>query len=299
MSEDISLLIDQYLNYLKVEKGLSKNTISSYSSDLAQFIDFIVKMKIKNVETVNKKNINSYIECLNKLKIKRTSLARKVTSIKNFFKYLIIENIITENPLLNIELPKSIRRLPNILSVEEVDSLLEKPNSQTLLGVRDKAILEILYGSGLRASELISLKLDSLNLNVGYIQAKGKGSKQRIVPIGDKGIECVNEYTKYVRPKLLNNKDSEYLFLNRLGKPMTRQQLWNLIKKYGLLANIPKRLTPHILRHSFATHLLERGADLRSVQSMLGHSDISTTQIYTHVSVKRLQEVHKKFHPRS
>jgi len=296
MRKKISLLIDQYLNYIKVEKGLSKNSISSYSTDLVQFSTVV---KDREAPTIVKNDIVQYIENLNSLGISRSSLARKIVAVRNFFRYLLSENLVKDNPLATIETPKASKKLPDTLSVENVLSLLEKPDTKTHIGLRDRAMLEILYGSGLRASELISLKLDSVNLNVGYIQAMGKGSKQRIVPLGDSGQSWVKRYMEEGRLKFLGNRESEYLFISRLAKPISRQQLWNLIKKYALLANIAKKLTPHTLRHSFATHLLERGADLRSVQTMLGHADISTTQIYTHVSVKHLQATHKKFHPRA
>lgn len=298
MPSDISILIDHYLNYLKVEKGLSKNTISSYSTDLSQFSSLMSDIGISEAAKITKKHALKFIERLYKDDILRSSLSRKVIAVRNFFKYMVFENMVKDNPFAAIETPKSFKKLPDVLSVEEIFLLLSKPDIKRPEGLRDKAMLEVLYGSGLRASELASLRLDSINRNVGFVQAFGKGSKQRIIPLGESALNSIDEYLKGSRPKLLKGRTNDHLFVSRRGKPISRQQIWNIIKRYGILANITKRLTPHTFRHSFATHLLERGADLRSVQSMLGHSDISTTQIYTHVSVKRLQEIHKKFHPR-
>ena len=299
MDKDLPLLIDQYLNYMKVEKGLSRNTISSYSTDLAQFLDFSSKNATGNVKKISKREAVNFIESLNKHGISRSSLARKIVAVRNFFKYLLNENLLSDNPFANVDTPRASKKLPDVLSFEEIEALLAIPDITKPQGLRDQAILEVMYGSGLRASELVNLKTDSINTNVGYIQALGKGSKQRIVPLGDTGLKSIDNYLREARAKFLKGKSSPFLFLNRKGNPMSRQYLWELIKKYGLKAKIMKRLTPHTLRHSFATHLLERGADLRSLQIMLGHSDISTTQIYTHVNIKRLQEVHKKFHPRA
>jgi integrase/recombinase XerD len=299
MTRPLPLLIDQYLNFLRVEKGLAKNSILSYSTDLAQFSNFCTQKKLESLENFSKKNAVDYIEFLNKRGISKSSLARKIVSVRNLFKYLVSENLLEDSAFGSIDSPKASKKLPDVLSFEEIESLLAKPDLSTPRGLRDKTILEVMYGSGLRASELIGLKLDSINPNVGFIQAYGKGSKQRIVPLGEAALKSIELYLKDSRPKFLKGRSSDFLFLSKNGRNMSRQNLWELIKKYGLLAGIGKRLTPHTLRHSFATHLLEGGADLRSVQTMLGHSDISTTQIYTHINIKRLREVHKKFHPRA
>lgn len=299
MKSDISPLIDQYLNYLKVEKGLARNSISSYSIDLSQFSEFAFENELEDVQNIKRSDIKNFISELSSLGISRSSLARKVIAVRNFFKYMIIENIIVQNPFIDIETPKIDKKLPDILTMQEIDLLMDGCDTNTKEGSRDRAMLEILYGSGLRASELINLKMDSINLNAGFIQTMGKGSKQRVIPLGDKGIQFVKRYIEKYRESFLRGKESQYLFLTRFSKPMTRQHLWSSLKKYATLTGITKPLTPHTLRHSFATHLLEGGADLRSVQSMLGHSDISTTQIYTHVSIKHLKDIHKKFHPRA
>jgi integrase/recombinase XerD len=226
------------------------------------------------------------------------SCARNLSSLKMFFRFLVSDGKIKNSPVRLLEAAKLSQRLPGILSRQEVESLLSQPNGSNPLGQRDKALMEILYATGLRVSELVNLKLSNVNLEAGYVRMMGKGSKERIVPMGSKALEVLKAYLSEGRPRLLKGRSSSYLFLNLRGNPLTRQGFWKVIKKYGRSAGIKKEITPHKLRHSFATHLLEGGADLRSVQIMLGHVDISTTQIYTHITRERLKQVHERYHPR-
>ena len=292
-------LLDQFLNYLTVERGLSPNTLDSYSRDLIKYLDYLSTKGIKDISKTSDLTIISFIATLKNGGLSNRSVARNLTSIKMFYKFLTEDHHINDNPTINIETPKRELRLPQVLSIEEVNVLLQKPDSSTSLGLRDAAFLELLYATGLRASEIISLALNDINLEAGYLIAYGKGSKERLIPIGEVAQNLIKKYLKNSRPTLLKNKQSHHLFTTRSGKSMTRQGFWKLIKKYALAAGIRKNITPHTLRHSFATHLLERGADLRSVQMMLGHSDISSTQIYTHVTTKRLKKIHNQYHPRS
>lgn len=292
-------LLDQFLNYLTVERGLSPNTLDSYSRDLIKYLDYLSTKGIKDISKTSDLTIISFIATLKNGGLSNRSVARNLTSIRMFYRFLTEDHHINNNPTLNIETPKRELRLPQVLSIEEVDVLLQKPDSSTSLGLRDAAFLELLYATGLRASEIISLALNDINLEAGYLIASGKGSKERLIPIGEVAQNLIKKYLKNSRPTLLKNKQSHHLFTTRSGKSMTRQGFWKLIKKYALATGIRKKITPHTLRHSFATHLLERGADLRSVQMMLGHADISSTQIYTHVTTERLKKIHNQYHPRS
>ena len=292
-------LLDQFLNYLVVEKGLSLNTLESYSRDLNKYLDFLSEKGIKDISTTSDVTIVSFITALKKNRLSNRSIARNVTSIKMFYKFLTENHYITKNPALIIETAKGETKLPQVLSIAEVELLLQKPDRNTVRGIRDAALLELLYATGLRVSELVSLPVNNLNLEAGYLIAYGKGSKERLVPIGEVAQNAIREYLNKGRPALLGNSQSPYLFLTRNGKPFTRQGFWKLIKEYALSAGIQKNISPHTLRHSFASHLLERGADLRSVQMMLGHVDISTTQIYTQVTTERLKKIHNQYHPRS
>lgn len=292
-------LLDQFLNYLTVERGLSPNTLDSYSRDLIKYLDYLSTKGIKDISKTSDLTVISFIATLKNGGLSNRSVARNLTSIRMFYRFLTEDHHINNNPTLNIETPKRELRLPQVLSIEEVDVLLQQPDSSTSLGLRDAAFLELLYATGLRASEIISLALNDINLEAGYLIASGKGSKERLIPIGEVAQNLIKKYLKNSRPTLLKNKQSHHLFTTRSGKSMTRQGFWKLIKKYALAAGIRKKITPHTLRHSFATHLLERGADLRSVQMMLGHADISSTQIYTHVTTERLKKIHNQYHPRS
>lgn len=292
-------LLGQFLNYLVVEKGLSANTLESYSRDLNKYLDFLAEKGVKDIGSTSDLTIITFITTLKKKRLSNRSIARNLTSIKMFYKFLTESHCIPENPALVIETAKGEKKLPQVLSIAEVELLLQKPDRKTVRGVRDAALLELLYATGLRVSELVSLPVNNLNLEAGYLIAYGKGSKERLVPIGEVAQNAIREYLTNGRPALLGNAQSHYLFLARNGKPLTRQGFWKLIKKYTRSAGIAKNISPHTLRHSFASHLLERGADLRSVQMMLGHVDISTTQIYTQVTTERLKKIHNQFHPRS
>lgn len=289
-------LIDQFINHLRIERGLSDNTINSYSRDLIRFVKYLDQKKISPLE-VRREDIGNYLGSLRK-DLSARSIARSLSAIKMFFKFLISEGRLKDSPARLLESIKLPTRLPEILSREEVDLLLSQPDPSLNLGQRDKAMLELLYATGLRVSELIGLHLININLEAGYVRTIGKGSKERIIPMGEIAMKAIRDYISDGRISLLKGKNIPYLFVNSRGKPISRQGFWKIIKKYGIIAGIKKKITPHRLRHSFASHLLEGGADLRSVQVMLGHSDISTTQIYTHISRERLKQVHEKYHPR-
>lgn len=291
-------LLDRFLNYLIVEKGLSQNTIEAYGHNIHRFLNFLNDKKIDHLEELSRLDLRTFLHFLKKKGLSTRSIARNLIAVRMFFRFLQQEGMININPAEGLELPKMAKILPEVLSLEEVDRLLSQPNPHTSLGVRDRTMLEILYATGMRVSELIHLLTHQIQLEGGYVLLRGKGSKERIVPLGREAIHWLKKYLMEFRPLLLKEKESPFLFINRYGKPMSRQQFWKLIKAYGRKGGIQKRITPHVLRHSFASHLLERGADLRSVQMMLGHVDISTTQIYTHVTGERLKKVHQRYHPR-
>ncbi|MGB5155937.1 MAG: site-specific tyrosine recombinase XerD [Desulfobacterales bacterium] len=291
-------LVDQYLNYLVVEKGLSKKTLESYGSDIATYIDFLGKKGIKDISEADTPTILMHIIALREDGLKARSRARHLVTLRGFYKFLVREKLITTDPTRVIDLPKSGFYLPNVLTQDEVKSLLSVPDVSKPAGLRDSAMIELLYAAGLRVSELVGLKLFDVNMDACFVRVFGKGSKERIVPIGTFAKEKVSEYINTARPLILKNNMSNFLFVGRGGKPLTRQGFWKIIKRYSTLGKITKTITPHSLRHSFATHLLEGGADLRSVQLMLGHVDISTTQIYTHVVRDHLKKIHSKYHPR-
>ena len=289
-------LADQFIHHLRVEKGLAKNTIESYSRDLARFFDFLEKRNLLAVKACQI-DIMDYVSSLaGSLSIR--SIARNLSSLKVFYRFLMSDGRIESNPARLISNPKMPRRLPEVLSAEEVARLLAAPDPSSSKGLRDKAMLELLYASGLRVSELVGLGIAGVNLEAGWVRTIGKGSKERMVPMGSKAQQSLKEYLACSRPKLLKKRSSSYLFVTSRAKPMTRQAFWKIIKRCGGRAGILKVIFPHALRHSFASHLLEHGADLRSVQIMLGHADISTTQIYTHVTRERLKQIHEKYHPR-
>ncbi len=295
----LSTLVDQYLSVLSLERGYSPKTIEAYASDLNDFLTFLEGRGVGELSQVKAPYILLYLSELRRRGVSAKTVARRLSALRGFFKFLALEHGHTENPLALIEGPKLSRKLPVVLTPEEVERLLEAPDQKTPIGLRDKAILELLYASGLRVSELVGLKLFDLNLEVGFLRVKGKGEKERLVPIGELAREALKRYLKEARPKLLRFLDEPHLFLNRRGRPLTRQRVWQVIKAYALKAGLdPNEITPHVLRHSFATHLLERGADLRTVQMMLGHASLATTQIYTHVQADTLRRVHEKFHPR-
>jgi integrase/recombinase XerD len=293
--------IKDYMHFLIVEKGLAKNTIESYQRDLKNYSLYLANVEeISTFNEVTRVNIVQFLGHLKDQGKSSKTVARHVASIRSFHQFLLREKSTDQDPTVHIETPKTERNLPRILSIEEVEALLEAPEESTPLGMRDKAMLELLYATGIRVSELISLKMEDVHLTMGFVRCIGKGNKERIIPIGKTAMTVLEKYLENARLKLRSKKHKdEHLFLNHHGKGLTRQGFWKNLKALAKKANIEKDLTPHTLRHSFATHLLENGADLRAVQEMLGHADISTTQIYTHVTKTRLKDVYSKFHPRA
>lgn len=292
-------IVEDYLHFLTVERGLSDNTVASYKNDLEQFIIYLKEHNFTSFAQLQRADITDYLHQETALKKANSSIIRSVTSLRRFFQYLLHENQITTDPMLLIDTPKKERHLPEVLSRNEVERLLETPNTGTALGIRDRAILELMYATGLRVSEVINLRLADLHTTVGLLKTIGKGQKERIIPIGDTAVYWINSYLEDGRPKLLKQKRSDFLFLNFHGNQLTRQGIWKNLKIQVQKAGITKNITPHTLRHSFATHILENGADLRIVQELLGHADISTTQIYTHLSKRRLSAIYEQTHPRA
>jgi integrase/recombinase XerD len=298
MKESLSPAIDSFLSMVAVEKGLAKNTIEAYSRDLCRLTEFLVSQKISSWEELKPIHLRSYVSLLRKNGLSARSIARHVVTVRQLCRFMETEELIRDNPVPALFLTPPARKLPQTLSGDDIRALLSQPDPSDPLGSRDRAMMELLYATGLRVSELVSLQTQQLNFQGNYLAVKGKGAKMRAVPFGQYASETVRRYLKEIRPRLLTGRSSPYLFITRSGKPLSRQGFWKLLRRYALAAGIEKKVTPHTLRHSFATHLLEGGADLRSVQSMLGHADISTTQIYTHVNGARLKEVHRRFHPR-
>ena len=292
-------LTQKYLDFLIIEKGLSDNSVESYSTDLVQYITFLEKNSINNLDEVDSAVILAWLINLTKKGLSAKSRARHLITVRGLYKFLINEKDVSHNPVKNVDIPKIGLALPKIMSIKEVENLLDAPDISKPRELRNCAMMELMYGAGLRVSELILMHLQDINLDANYIRVMGKGSKERVIPIGSKARTINQKWIKEGRSSLLKQTSSPYLFTARAGKPMTRQSFWKIIKKYALLANLATNITPHTLRHSFATHLLEGGADLRSVQTMLGHSDISTTQIYTHISREYLMKMHEKYHPRN
>jgi integrase/recombinase XerD len=290
--------LDQFLHYLIVEKGLSKNTIEAYSHGLSRFLDHLKEKGVQEVEEISKFHVREFLLTLRKRNLSTRSIVRNLVAIRTFFRFLIQEGMLEATPIENLEFPKVAKTLPEILTLKEIEQLLEQPDLQTPRGKRDRAMLEMLYATGMRVSELTQLPIHQVNLEGGYVLLYGKGSKERIVPLGGEAMKWVTLYLKESRGILAKGKESPFLFINRSGKAMSRQRFWKSLKDYARRAGLRKRITPHLLRHSFASHLLEGGADLRSVQMMLGHVDISTTQIYTHVTGERLKKIHQRYHPR-
>lgn len=293
---EMQALIGEFTDHLRIEKRHSLNTVEGYHRDINRFISFTA---CTSVASLTPPDIREFLLSLHNQGLSSRSIARNLSSLKSFFKYLTGEGKLGENPAETLESPKIWRKLPGTLSLEEVESLLDQPDTDTPRGLRDKAMLEVLYATGVRVSELISLKLSDLNLEVGYLRSYGKGGKERVIPLGAVAKGYLQDYLRQSRPKLLKNKEHSALFLSQRKSPLTRQGFWKILKYHAVKARIAVTVSPHTLRHAFATHLLERGADLRSVQQMLGHSDISTTQIYTHVVQKRMREVFEQCHPRS
>ncbi len=291
-------LIDSFLDYLSVERGLSKNTIIAYRQDLNIYLDFLIKRGINALSKIVKNDIIEFMLFEKTKGISPTSISRRLAAIRMFHRFLTRERVLKDDPTTLIDTPKLWKKVPDTLSLNEVEALIGRPEPRGHQGARDKAILETLYATGMRVSELTYLKTNNVNLDIGFLRCVGKGNKERVIPLGKRAIHSINRYLEFSRPYFLKNKTSEYLFISRSGGKLSRQSVWKLIKRYAKEAKIKKPIKVHTLRHSFATHLLERGADLRSVQEMLGHSNISTTQIYTHIDKNRLKTIHRMFHPR-
>lgn len=293
--------IEDYIHFIRVERQLSANTLASYRRDLEAYAAHLQEeQQLKDFNEVTRENILLHLENLRSAGKTARTVARHISSIRSFHQFLLREKVTTTDPTVHLEMPQLEQKLPKVLSVEEVDALIAAPDCTKPQGIRDVAILELLYASGMRISELTGLNLEDIHLTMGFVRVFGKGGKERIVPLGRGALNALGKYLERARYELQGSyPKTEALFINRRGKRLTRQGCWKLIKQHAQQANIQKELTPHVLRHSFATHLIENGADLRAVQEMLGHADISTTQIYTHVSKSRLSEVYKQFHPRA
>jgi len=297
LSEPSQSLLDEFIDRIWLEEGLARNTLDSYRQDLSQFAVWLQKHLTKNLAEVSQSDIQQYLAYRFPTS-KPRSVSRLIASLRRLYRFALRENKISIDPTLQIDSPKLPRSLPKSLSEEEVESLLQAPNLDDPIGLRDRAMLEVLYASGLRVSELVGLKVTEVSLNEGVVRATGKGSKTRLVPLGEEAVEWVVRYLNEGRPEILQKRLSDSLFVTQRGESMTRQAFWYLIKRYASLAAIHKPMSPHVLRHAFATHLLNHGADLRVVQMLLGHADISTTQIYTHVARERLKQLHAMHHPR-
>jgi integrase/recombinase XerD len=291
-------LIDSFLDYLSVERALAKNTIVAYRGDLNLYLDFIDQRGISVLSKITKNDIVEFMLAQKGKVISPTSISRRLAAIRMFHRFLARERVLKSDPTILIDSPKLWKKVPDTLSLNEVEALISQPEVRNQQGTRDKAILETLYATGMRVSELSNLKTNNVNLDIGFLRCIGKGNKERIVPLGRKAIHSINRYLEFSRLHFLKQKTSDFLFLSRSGAKLSRQSVWKLVKRYAKEAKIKKVIKVHTLRHSFATHLLERGADLRSVQEMLGHSNISTTQIYTHIDKERLKKIHQAFHPR-
>lgn len=294
-------LILDFLHFLQVEKGLSTNTLVAYERDLRYFVHYLEEeQEAMNIRDVERIHIVSFMAYAKLEKKSPRTIARYMASLRSFFHFLLHEKIANRDPMIQIETPKQAQTLPKILNLDDVEKLLEAPDASNPLGMRDRAMLEVLYATGLRVTELVRLQLDDLHLEMGFIQTIGKGDKERIIPLGKTATTVLERYLEFGRPRLRRTSErNDVVFLNHHGRGMTRQGFWKNLKQIASKAGIDKPITPHTLRHSFATHLLENGADLRSVQELLGHADISTTQIYTHVTKARLKDVYKQYHPRA
>ncbi|AVP37099.1 site-specific tyrosine recombinase XerD [Staphylococcus felis] len=291
--------LEEYLRFIQIEKRLSQNTIAAYRRDLNHYFNYLESQKITHLDFVDRDTIQLWFGVLHDEGRSSKSIARFTSTVRSFHQFALREKYSKHDPTVLIETPKYERKLPDILTVDEVTRLLETPQLDKLNGYRDRTMLELLYATGMRVSELIHIEVEDINLMMGFVKVFGKGKKERIVPLGETVIEYLEYYMQNIRPKLLKKNVTHTLLLNVHGNPLSRQGVWKIIKQTGLKAGIYKSLTPHTLRHSFATHLLENGADLRAVQEMLGHSDISTTQLYTHVSSAQIRKIYQQFHPRA
>ena len=292
-------LVDAYLTHLRVERRLADHTLESYSRDLQRLGEFAAARE-KPLDELDRRDLESFVDSLMSEGLSPRSVARTVAAVRGFFRFAALVQRVHANPADDLQAPRAWPALPKFLGVEEVERLITQPDVATARGLRDRALIEVLYATGLRVSELIGLRASDLNLEAGYLSTRGKGNKQRIVPIGEQATEWVARYIREGRPALLGKRTSPWLFVNaKKGGSLSRVGFWKILKSYGIKAGLPRTLSPHVLRHSFATHLLEHGADLRSIQMMLGHADLSTTQIYTHVLEARLRAVYDRFHPRA
>ncbi|WP_391121604.1 site-specific tyrosine recombinase XerD [Psychrobacillus sp. L3] len=295
------LYLEDYLHFLRIERQLAENTLISYKKDLTDYLRHIFNIQqLHSLDNVERQHIINHIRKLKTEGKSPRSIARHISSIRSFHQFLLREKVTNQDPTIHLEIPQMEQKLPSFLSVEELNGLLNSIDTSKPQGVRDLAMFEIMYASGMRISECLNLDLEDLHLTMGFVRVFGKGGKERIIPLGGAAIRACTTYIEEARPKLLKSTEcTDAIFVNQRGKRLTRQGIWKLLNKHTVNSGIQKEITPHILRHSFATHLIENGADLRAVQEMLGHADISTTQIYTHVSKTRLKEVYKQFHPRA
>lgn len=293
----IDVYVDEYITFLKIEKGLSSASLSSYRQDLKHYTNYLQDNNVTTLDNVDTEVLIQFIKFLTEKGLSAKTVSRTQSTLRNFHQFLLNQNIIEVNPAVKLTAVRGEKKLPEYLTIEEMEILLNTPDASPA-GIRDNTLMEVLYASGIRVSELINIKRADVNTEMGFIQVSGKGSKERIVPITDFVAKKLDHYVAEIRPQLLKTEDNDDLFITNRGRGFTRQGLWKTIKKYELLSGIRKNITPHTFRHSFATHLIENGADLRAVQEMLGHSDISTTQIYTQISTKKIREMYKQFHPR-
>ncbi|MDF1563410.1 MAG: site-specific tyrosine recombinase XerD [Deltaproteobacteria bacterium] len=295
----MDLLLDRYLAFIRMEKGLSQNTIEAYARDLGRYLERLAESGIEAPAAVRREQILDHLRSLHQAGLSPRSQARALAAIRTFHRYLVRERVCENDPTADLTTPRTVKRLPNFLTLEEVDRLLQAPPVTTPAGARDRAMLEVLYAAGLRVSELCGLEVEDANLEVGFVLVRGKGDKERVVPLGRSAISWLHRYLDGPREEILRGRTCRSLFPSNRARAMTRQAFWKNIKKYARVAGIEKEISPHKLRHSFATHLLEGGADLRSVQSMLGHADLATTEIYTHVDSERLRRLYEEHHPRA
>ncbi|MCP3061624.1 site-specific tyrosine recombinase XerD [Myxococcus sp. K38C18041901] len=292
-------LLDAFIAFIRAERGLSGKTVDAYAADLTVYFEDLRGRGVDDVTRARQEDVTAHLSALTKGGLGKRSQARHLAALRGFHRFLVAERLADKDPTEDVDTPRSARKLPSFLTLEEVEQLLAAPDEGSPAGLRDKAMLEVLYATGLRVSELCGLGVNDVQLSAGYLVAKGKGAKERVVPLGRVAVEKVREYLASSRPAMLGRREARALFVTPRGAGFTRQGFWKLIKRYALKAGILKPLSPHKLRHSFATHLVERGADLRAVQQMLGHADLATTQIYTHVNSARLRSVYDEFHPRS
>jgi integrase/recombinase XerD len=290
--------IAQFFTYLRVEKGLASNTITSYTRDLSKFAAYARAKRLK-IASTSRQDVRAFLESLYRQNLTARSVARHLSALRHFFRFLVRERMMAHDPAAEIDSPRTGISLPVFLRMGEVEALLQQPDPSTPLGLRDKAMIELLYATGMRVSELVGLQVQEIDLKLGILRCVGKGSKERLIPVGKSALAKIELYIQRGRPQLLKESKVSHLFVNNFGAPLSRIGFWKILRKYGHTAAISTPLTPHVVRHSFATHLLERGADLRSIQLLLGHSDISTTQIYTHVLKERLKQVYQAHHPRA